>query len=139
MMAVVVAVAAVSTSGLSAAAADERGAPAPGSEWPVFAFEFGHGLVTGNISTLYDVAFGPGGIIAVADLDNGHVLVFHANGTLAYWVGSYGQGPGGLDEPAGVAFGPGGILAVADRLNDHVHVFHANGTFAYQVGSEGSV
>ena len=164
MVAVMAAAVAVAASGLPAAAAQGgwTPAPAPASERPVFAFEFKHGLVTGNFSGIGSVAFGPGGILAVTDYHKDRVLVFHANGTLAYQIVSeeeeddhdhdHGHGEPGaheeegegeegedhavFDGPEGVAFGPGGILAVGGRWNDRVLVFHANGTLAYQLGSE---
>ena len=162
MVAVMATAVAVAASGLPAAAAQggEAPEPAPVSERPVFAFEFSQGLVTGNFSSIGGMAFGPGGILAVADYFKDRVMVFHANGTLAYQIVSeeeeddhgHDHGESGahegeeegegedhvvFDGPEGVAFGPGGILAVSGRWDDRVLVFHANGTLAYQLGSEG--
>ena len=137
-------------SGLVAAAAAVAvlGLPpahAVGSEPPALAQVGGsYGNGTGEFSWAVDVAFGPGGIIAVADMFNDRVQVFHPNGTFAYQIGGNGsgwrgsgEGPGEFNMPNGVAFGPGGIMAVVDAGNYRVQVFHPNGTFAYQVGQTG--
>ena len=89
------------------------------------AYQLGsEGQGPGEFYRPFGVAFGPGGIMAVADTGNHRVQVFHPNGTLAYQLGSEGQGPGEFVIPYGVAFGPGGIMAVADTGNSRVQVFH---------------
>ena len=93
----------------------------------MFAYQFGsYGWGPGELGYPAGVAFGPGGIIAVADYGNYRVQVFHANGTYAFEFGSYGQGPGDFGLPLGVAFGPGGIIAVAGgnyRVHSHAEKF----------------
>ena len=80
------------------------------------------------------VAFGPGGIIAVADRYNDDLEVYHPNGAFAYYLRT-GSHPyqADVDDPGGIAFGPGGIIAVADRYEDVVEVYHPNGTYAYHL------
>lgn len=48
--------------------------------------------------------------------------------------GSFGDGPGELDEPAGVAIGGDGTAYVADHGNDRVVVFGPDGTFSREFG-----
>ena len=80
--------------------------PEPGE----FAFELGSGQAKLRYPT--DVAFGPGGIIAVAARGDDRVHVFHPSGALAFQIGSSDWGgPGYFDLIASVAFGPGGIIA----------------------------
>ena len=106
MAGVVAGAAAVAMLGLPAA-------HAVGYEPGEFAFDIApHGSAPGEFGRPEGVAFGPGGIMAVADVDR--VQVFHANGTFAYEFGSRGSGPGEFEYPAAVAFGPGGITVVAD-------------------------
>ena len=73
-----------------------------------------------------DVAFGPGGIIAVADYGSHRVEVFHANGMFACQLGSGEAGTKSdrFSRPTSVAFGPGGIIAVADYGSHRVEVFN---------------
>ena len=89
-----------------------------------YAFEFGSlGSGAGQFMAARDIAFGPGGIIAVADTGSHRVQVFHPNGTYAYALGALGEGPGEFYYPEGLAFGPGGLLAVSDMGNSRVQVF----------------
>ena len=89
-----------------------------------YAFEFGsHGSGAGQFVFARDVAFGPGGVMAVSDVGNHRVQVFHPNGTYAFALGMLGDGPGEFYRPAGLAFGPGGLLAVSDMGNSRVQVF----------------
>ena len=89
-----------------------------------YAFEFGSlGVGVGQFAAARGIAFGPGGVIAVADGGNHRVQVFHANGTLAFALGEAGVGPGKFYYPDGLAFGPGGVLAVSDMGNSRVQVF----------------
>ena len=70
-----------------------------------------------------NVAFGPGGFMAVSDTGNHRVQVFNPDGTFAFALGLRGEGPGEFYWPEGLAFGPGGLLAVADMGNNRVQVF----------------
>ena len=100
--------------------------PAPESSFTsgTFAFEFGSlGSGPGNFMAPRNVAFGPGGFMAVADTGNHRVQVFNPDGTFAFALGLRGEGPGEFYWPEGLAFGPGGLLAVADMGNNRVQVF----------------
>ena len=98
------------------------GPPVAGSR---FAFEIGsYGSGPGEFRWPDNVAFGPGGIIAVSDWGNNRVNVFHPNGTFAYAFGSSGHGPGEFNRPFGIAFGPNGLLAVTDVGNHRVQFFY---------------
>ena len=97
-------------------------APIPTGSTP--AFEFGtYGSGQGEFLGALNVAFGPGGIIAVADSGNHRVQIFRPNGEFAFEFGRYGSGPGEFKGPYGPAFGPGGLLAVPDAGNHRVQVF----------------
>ena len=88
------------------------------------AFEFGSlGSGAGQFMAARDIAFGPGGIMAVSDAGSHRVQVFHPNGTFAFALGELGEGPGEFYYPEGLAFGPGGLLAVSDMGNTRVQVF----------------
>ena len=109
-------------SGYMPPAADPPGPPVAGSR---FAFEIGsYGSGPGEFRWPDNVAFGPGGIIAVSDWGNNRVNVFHPNGTFAYAFGSSGHGPGEFNRPFGIAFGPNGLLAVTDVGNHRVQFFY---------------
>ena len=98
------------------------GPPVAGSR---FAFEIGsYGSGPGEFRWPDNVAFGPGGIIAVSDWGNNRVNVFHPNGTFAHAFGSSGHGPGEFNRPFGIAFGPNGLLAVTDVGNHRVQFFY---------------
>ena len=132
-----VAAVAVAASGLPPAAAQE-GVGAPGPERPVFAFEFeSYDLAPAEFVTPFHAAFGPDGIMAVADYGADTIQVFDANGTFDYGFGSPGgrDRPGAFNGPSDIAFGPNGTMAVADTFNDRIQVFHANGAFAYHFGA----
>ena len=88
------------------------------------AFEFGsYGSGHGHLMAPSNVAFGPGGLMAVADTGNHRVQVFNPDGTFAFAFGQRGEGQGEFHWPEGVAFGPGGLLAVADMGSNRVQVF----------------
>ena len=88
------------------------------------AFVFGsYGEGPGEFLAPRNIAFGPGGVIAVSDAENNRVQLFHPNGTFALELGSRGSGLGELIGPYGLAFGPNGLLAVSDVGNHRVQVF----------------
>ena len=59
------------------------------------AFEFGSiGSNPGHLMAPSNVAFGPGGLMAVADTGNHRVQVFNSDGTFAFAFGMLGDGPG---------------------------------------------
>ena len=100
--------------------------PAPGGDviGGEFAFGFGsYGEGAGQFMGAHGVAFGPGGIIAVADRGNHRVQVFYANGTFAFELGMPGPALGEFYGPYDVAFGPDGLLAVSEFGNHRVQVF----------------
>ena len=99
--------------------------PGPPTAGSRFAFEIGsYGSGPGEFRWPDNVAFGPGGIVAVSDWGNNRVSVFHPNGTFAYAFGSSGHGPGEFNRPFGIAFGPNGLLAVTDVGNHRVQFFY---------------
>ena len=99
-------------------------APAPSLTAIVPAFEFGsYGEGPGEFLAPHNIAFGPGGIIAVSDAENNRIQLFHPNGTFALEVGSRGSGLGEFAGPHGLTFGPNGLLAVSDVGNHRVQVF----------------
>ena len=73
----------------------------------------------GQFMVPHAIAFGPGGIMAVADILNNRIQVFHANGTYAFEFGLEGE-PGYVSY---IAFGPGGIIAVSDIKNHRIQLF----------------
>ena len=88
------------------------------------AFEFGsYGEGPGEFLAPHNIAFGPGGIIAVSDAENHRIQLFYPNGTFAIEVGSRGSGLGEFAGPLGLTFGPNGLLAVSDVGNHRVQVF----------------
>ena len=96
----------------------------PSTAGAALALEFGSlGSGAGQFMAARDVAFGPGGIMAVADAGNHRVQVFYPNGTYAFALGELGEGRGEFHRPGGLAFGPGGLLAVSDMGNSRVQVF----------------
>ena len=73
----------------------------------------------GQFMVPHAIAFGPGGIIAVADILNNRIQVFRANGTFAFEFGLEGE-PGYVSY---IAFGPGGIIAMSDIKNHRIQLF----------------
>ena len=86
--------------------------------------QFGsYGSGDGQFTGPDNVAVGPNGLIAVTDMGNHRIQVFHPNGTLAFKFGSYGSGAGEFFGPYGIAFGPSGLLVVSDFGNNRVQLF----------------
>lgn len=99
------------------------------------------------------VAVGQDGRIYTADEFNHRIVVFNADGSLAFSFGQFGQlyqegdpfygkpnGPetGGIfNRPNGVAIGPSGNIYVADTWNYRVQVFTPEGEFVTSWGSPG--
>ena len=82
--------------------------------------EFGsQGSGLGEFLVPHGIAFGPDGIMAVADILNNRIQVFYPNGTFAFQLGL--SGPSGYISY--IAFGPDGRLAVSDIKNHRVQVF----------------
>lgn len=77
-----------------------------------------------------DIAFGPGGLVYVADgYANGRVVVFDAAGRKVRQWGQRGKGPGQFNLPHGIAVGPDGTVYVADRENGRVQLFTPSGEY----------
>ena len=74
----------------------------------------------------------------VADTGNDRIQVFWPNGSFARSVGTSGDGPGELLEPADVDVDWRGRIVVADTGNDRVQIFWPNGTLAHMLGSSGN-
>ncbi len=73
------------------------------------------------------------GRVYVSDTGNKRVRVYTASGEYLFDVGSGGNAPGQLNEPAGLAIHPDGRLFVADTWNRRISVFNsADGTPLYQ-------
>ncbi len=60
--------------------------------------------------------------------DNARIVKFDKTGKFIKAWGSYGSGPGQMDQPHGLAFDSKGRLFVADRSNNRLLVFDQEGT-----------
>jgi iron(III) transport system ATP-binding protein len=79
------------------------------------------------------------GRIVVGDTHYHRVVVFHADGTLAYMFGKEGQGPGEFIYPVAVAKDAQENLYVAEYgSNDRVQKFTADGKFILAFGAFGT-
>jgi len=77
-----------------------------------------------------DIAFGPGGLVYVADgYANGRIVVFDAAGRKVREWGERGRGPGQFNLPHGVAVGPDGTVYVCDRENGRIQLFTPEGEY----------
>ena len=84
------------------------------------------------------VAVAPDGSIVTADASYHRILVRNANVTPAFYIGSFGAGPGQFDYPSGVAVAPDGRIVVSDTGNHRVQVFSGDGTYSFGFGSRGN-
>jgi DNA-binding beta-propeller fold protein YncE len=93
----------------------------------------GRGGGPGQLRRPVDVAFGAGGALYVADLDNHRVVVFDRAGAFVRDFGAWGWFPSLFSGPRGVATALGRVF-VADTENHRVQVFEGDGPRAYQWG-----
>ena len=75
-----------------------------------------------------DITTDAQGLIYVVERANHRVVVISAEGHVVRTLGSYGDGPGQLNYPAGVAVDGGGNVIVADQFHHRIVVFHPDGT-----------
>ncbi len=77
-----------------------------------------------------DIAFGPEGLIYVADgYANGRIVVFDSTGQKVREWGQRGAGLGEFNLPHGIAISPDGIVYVADRENGRIQLFTLEGDY----------
>ena len=95
-------------------------------------------FATSRDAASFDVAVAPDGRIVAVDAYNHRILVRNANVTPAFYIGSFGAGPGQFDHPSGVAVAPDGRIVVADTGNHRVQVLYPNGAHSFDFGSRGN-
>lgn len=77
-----------------------------------------------------DIAFGPDGLIYVADgYANGRIVVFDGDGNKVREWGRRGTGPGEFNLPHSLVVGPDGTVYVADRENGRIQLFTPDGEY----------
>ncbi len=77
-----------------------------------------------------DIAFGPDGLIYVADgYANGRIVVFDGEGNRIREWGRRGTGPGEFNLPHSLVVGPDGTVYVADRENGRIQLFTPEGEY----------
>ena len=77
-----------------------------------------------------DIAFGPDGLIYVADgYANGRIVVFDATGNKVREWGQRGTGPGEFNLPHSLVVGPDGTVYVSDRENGRIQLFTSEGQY----------
>ena len=85
------------------------------------------------------IAVNSKGTIAVSDDEKDSILIFDKDGNFVQELGSYGEGPGQLADPAGVTFLNNNELLVVDELNGRVEEFNVHtGNFLKSFGKEGN-
>lgn len=82
-----------------------------------------------------DVAFGPDGILFVADgYGNSRIAKFDRSGKMLLEWGSKGTGDGEFDLPHAIRIDSRGLVYVGDRENDRIQVFDQEGNYLRQFG-----
>jgi len=90
----------------------------------------------GDLVNPYDVAFGPGGEVLVANA--GRYGVIRLAGAERTYIGlGAGTAPGKLNFPMGVDVGPDGLIYVADTNNGRVQIFAPGGGPVREFGRPG--
>ena len=92
----------------------------------------------GQLHNPYQLARAPNGSFYVADLNNGRVNRYSANGRPRGQIGSFGTGTGQFLSPYGVAVDGAGNVYVSDRDLNHVDKFSPSGQLLAQFGETGS-
>ena len=83
----------------------------------------------------WGVTMSSDGTIFVVDNEKGQVNMFSANRKYIRTIGSLGEAPGELHNPAGVSSSDEGLLFVANNCNHCLEVFNENnGTFVKRIG-----
>jgi DNA-binding beta-propeller fold protein YncE len=98
----------------------------------------GAGLAPGSLNSPRGLAVAPNGDVYVADLGNGRVSVYGADGAFKFVFGKLGAEPGKakegqFNEPSSVAVGPDGSVYVADTWNQRVQKFDAKGKYLSEI------
>ncbi|HTB35089.1 MAG TPA: NHL repeat-containing protein [bacterium] len=98
----------------------------------------GAGLAPGSLNSPRGLGVAPDGDVYVADLGNGRVSVYDADGAFKFVFGKLGPEPGKakegqFNEPSGLAVGPDGSVYVADTWNQRVQKFDAKGKYLSEI------
>lgn len=96
-----------------------------------------NGTGDGEFQRVRALAFGPDGLLYVADACNHRVQVFEKSGAFVRAIGGPGTEPGRFAYPYDVAFDPGGNLYVVERGNARVQKLARDGTPLASWGSPG--
>ena len=97
-----------------------------------------NGTGPGEFQRARALAFGPDGLLYVADACNHRVQVFAKDGTFVREFGGPGAGPGEMSYPYDVVFNTKGELYVVERGNMRVQKFTTDGTLIGSWGQPGS-
>ena len=98
----------------------------------------GWGEAPGQFIWVTAIAFGPDGMLYLADENTHRISVFTPEGEFLRCRGEFGAGPGRLNRPSGIAFAPDGTLVVVDSLNHRAQRFSAGGDLLEMWGEFGS-
>lgn len=88
--------------------------------------------VTESFGIPFGLAFGPDGLLYVADGDVDRIRVYDAEGTLKKTIGD--DSP--LVDPRCITFGPGGEIYVSSATGDPLTVFSKEGSFLRTIGTQ---